>query len=217
MTEQLQPVRVAVNVMRARLTVVGFNLAIITYQISVTPRFPGAIQLPNTAMPLHIVTDITLLIGLALSVIAMVCFITSTKLDNEGICTHWSLLSGDLFMYLALAYSVGGFFSPILQVLDQATLAIPQEAWELATVRMGVVISGGSAWFIATYVGPFVSLMRSPFSKRITIIQGGLYLLLVLSTAYINTQTIRLDALLGGNTVGTEPTILKELLQPLRW
>jgi len=204
--------------MRARLTVVGFNLAIITFQISVTPRFPGAIQLPNAAMPLHIVTDVTLLIGLALSVIAMVCFIASSQLDNEGICTHWSLLAGDLFMYLALAHSIGGFFSPVLHLLDQATLTISQQAAELAMIRTGVVVTGGAAWLISVYVGPLVSLLRSPFSKRITIILAGLYILLVLSTAYINMQAVRLETMLSAtNTAGPEPTLINELIQPLRW
>ena len=217
MSEGRQPVRIAVNVMRARLTVVGFNLAIITFQISVTPRFPGAIQLPNMAMPLHIVTDITLLIGLALSVIAMACFIASSQLDNEGICTHWSLLAGDLFMYLALAHSVGGFFSPVLHLLDQATLNVPPEVWELTIVRMGVIVTGGSAWFITAYAGPFVSLLRSPFGRRITTTLGVFYLLLLLLTAYINMQAVRLEATRSGIAAEPEPTLFNELLQPLRW
>ena len=217
MTEERQPVRIAVNIMRARLTVVGFNLAIITFQISVTPRFPGAIQLPNTAMPLHIATDITLLMGLALSVIAMVCFIASSQLDNEGICTHWSLLAGDLFMYLALSHSVGGFFSPILHLLDQATLSISQQATEVAIIRTGVVIIGGSAWLISVYVGPLISLLRSPFGRRITLILAGLYILLVLFTAFLNMQAVRLETMRGGITAGPEPTLINELIQPLRW
>jgi len=36
-------VRIAVNVMRARLTVVGFNLAIIAFQLGVLPKLPGAV------------------------------------------------------------------------------------------------------------------------------------------------------------------------------
>jgi hypothetical protein len=36
--------------------------------------------------------------GLGLSVIAIVSFIASSAFDHDGICTHWSLLAGDLFM-----------------------------------------------------------------------------------------------------------------------
>ncbi len=34
MSEDRKPVRVAVNVMRARLTVIGFNIAIVSFQIN---------------------------------------------------------------------------------------------------------------------------------------------------------------------------------------
>ena len=93
MAEARQTVQIAVNTMRARLTVVGFNLAIITFQLSTIPRLPGAVELPNMAIPLHIVSDISLLIGLALSVIAMVSFIISSQFNQEGTCNHWSASS----------------------------------------------------------------------------------------------------------------------------
>ncbi|RLC11328.1 MAG: hypothetical protein DRI24_18945, partial [Deltaproteobacteria bacterium] len=38
MPETRIPVRVAVNVMRARLTVIGFNIAIVSFQITQLPR-----------------------------------------------------------------------------------------------------------------------------------------------------------------------------------
>lgn len=217
MSEARQPVRIAINVMRARLTVVGFNLAIITFQISIIPQFPGAIQLPNAAIPLHIVSDIALLIGFALSIVAMVSFIVSSQFDREGCCNHWSLLAGDLFMYLALAHSVAGFFGPILHVLDQATLNVAPQAGELQTVRIAALIAGGFAWVVAIYVGPAVSLFRSPFGRRVTVTLGGMYLLLLLLAAYVNTQAVRLEAARNNVAVDPEPTWLNELYQPLRW
>ncbi len=214
---EARPVRVAINVMRARLTVVGFTLVIITFQLSVVGRLPGAVELPNTGIALHIVSDIALLIGLALSLIAMVSFIASSQFDQQGSCNHWALLAGDLLMYLALAHCVAGFFGPVLYVLDQATLSVASQAAELSTVRMAAVVAGGCAWFVVTYVGPLVSLLRSPFGKRVTIILGSLYLLLLLSTAHIGAQSIRLDASLNGIVLSPAPTWFSELLQPLRW
>jgi hypothetical protein len=52
--------------------VVAFNLAIITFQLSVLPRLPGAVRLPEAGTPLHLGADITLLMGLGLCVIAMI-------------------------------------------------------------------------------------------------------------------------------------------------
>ena len=41
MPEDRHPVRIAVNVMRARLTVVGFNLTIVALQLSQLKLLPG--------------------------------------------------------------------------------------------------------------------------------------------------------------------------------
>ena len=209
--------RIAINVMRARLTLVGFNLAIITFQLGLLPRFPGAIKFPNTTVPVHLGTDITLLMGLGLSVIAMVSFILSSAFDEQGTCTHWTILVGDVFMYLGLAQSVSGFFSPFMQVLNQVTLDLPAQAQELATVRMGLLFAGGCAWFLAAYLGPAVSLLRSPFEWRITIAVGVAYLLVLLLLAYLGSQAVALEAARAGIEVSPAPTLLNELLQPLRW
>ena len=217
MTEARQTVQIAVNTMRARLTVVGFNLVIITFQLSTIPQLPGAVELPNTSIPLHIASDISLLIGLALSVIAIVSFIISSQFNRAGTCDHWSLLAGDLFMYQALAYSVAGFFAPTLHLLGQATINLPPEAGELIIVRMAAVVAGGFAWFLAAYVGPAVSLLRSPFGKRITMTLGCFYLLLLLLTAHFSAQVVLLEAVLRDTPVDTVPTLFSELFQPLRW
>lgn len=217
MVERQAPVRIAINVMRARLTVVGFNLAIITFQIGVIRRLPGAVQLPNADLRLHLATDVTLLMGLGLSVLAMVSFLASSAFDKEGTCTHWSLLAGDLLMYLGLAHSVAGFFGPLSHVFGQGTLGASPEAAELATVRIAVVTVGGLAWFSATYFGPLISLFRSPFGWRATTALGGAYLLLVLAVAHVSAQALRLDAARGGMTSGFPTTLFHELVQPLRW
>ena len=216
-TEVPQPVRIAVNVMRARLTVVGFNLAIIAFQLSVLPRLPGATELPGMALPVHLESVTALLIGLGVSIIALVLFIGSCAFDQEGICTHWSLLAGDLLMYLGLAQSVAGFFVSAATLFDPATLNVPAQGAELATVRLAIVVTGGLAWVFAMYIGPVVSLLRSPFSLRATASLGVVYLLLVLSVAHVNAQVVRLEVARGVVDVDAAPTLFNELLQPLRW
>ena len=216
-TEVPQPVRIAVNVMRARLTVVGFNLAIIAFQLSVLPRLPGAIELPGMALPIHLESVTALLLGLGVSIIALVLFIGSCAFDKEGTCTHWSLLAGDLFMYLGLAQSVAGFFVSAATLFDPVTLGIPAQGAELATVRLAIVATGGLAWISAMYIGPVVSLLRSPFGLRITASLGVVYLLLVISLAHVSAQAVRLEVARGVLGADAAPTWLNELLQPLRW
>ncbi len=217
MTEERQPVRIAVNVMRARLTVVGFNLTIIAFQLSALPQLPGAVQLPNLDLPLHLEAVTALLMGLGLSVIALTCFIVSSAFDHEGSCDHWTLLAGDLFMYLGLAQSVAAFFGPLSQIFDQVTLNITAQEAELMTVRSAIVITGGFAWLFAVYVGPAVSLLRSPFGRPVTVTLGVVYVLLLVSVAYVSAQAVRLEAARSGTEVAPPPTLINELMQPLRW
>jgi len=106
MSETLKPVRVAVNVMRARLTVIGFNIAIVSFQITQLYRTSGGLRVPGIDHAVHVEADMALFMALALSIIALVAFIMSSEYDEVGVCTHWSLVAGDLLMYLALAHTV---------------------------------------------------------------------------------------------------------------
>lgn len=209
-------VRIAVNVMRARLTVVGFNLAVITFQLGAVPRLPGAVPLPEIGRAVHLTADITLLLGLALSVVAMVFFIASSAFDPQGSCDHWTLLAGDIFMYLGLAQSVAGFFQPFVSVLD--TIGAPPLGTEVSldAVHVAVVIGGGAAWLAATYVGPMVSLLRSPFSRAATLGLALLYVLLLGAVAFVSAESRRFEA----EHIGSDPadiSVLGELFKPMRW
>ena len=132
MNEVSEQVRVAVNVMRARLTVIGFNIAIVSFQLVYLYRLSGGIKVPGMDHSVHLTADIALLMALALSLTALVAFIMSCAMDEIGVCTHWSLVAGDLLMYLALAYTVAGFFSPLSVTIDTFAANISARASEVA-------------------------------------------------------------------------------------
>ena len=208
-----QPVRIAVNVMRARLTVVGFNLTIVALQLGALPRLPGSVALPNVDLSIHVESAMSLFTALAVSVLAMIAFIASSAFDRDGTCDHASLLAGDLLMYLGLAHSVAGIFAPFVQTLDEVGHGFEG----LNTVRMAVAVVGAVAWFAATYVGPAVSLLRSPFGRRVTIALGDGYLVAMLLLAYAGSQAVRFELARGTEFDKAPPTLLNGLIQPLRW
>ena len=157
----IEDTRVAINIMRARLTILGFNLAIITFQISNTRGLGGGTRLDGFETTVHFSTGTVLLIGFALTIASMVVFIASSAFDREGTCDCRILLAGDLLMYLALAQTVSGFFSSYERVLE--VLLIPTEAEQVALskIQTGIAIVGSAAWTLVIYVGPIVSLARS--------------------------------------------------------
>ncbi len=193
MAEIREPVSIAVNVMRARLTILGFNLAIITFQIKELPALDGGVELPGLGQELYVSSAAALFLGLALSIMAMVSFIASGALDRVGTCDHWSLLAGDLLMYLALGQTVVGFFGAFHSEFARVVLPDPEQA-QLFTFTSGVThVFGGTAWALAIYLGPVVSLLRSPFARRINVALGLAYLALVLLVGRVWTMALQLE------------------------
>jgi len=217
MSEEHKPIRVAVNVMRARLTVIGFNIAIVSFQINELYRVSGGLTVPGLDHSVHVGANIALFMALGLSMIALILFIMSGTLDEVGYCTHWSLVAGDLLMYLALAHTIAGFFEPISGSMDRFATKLPSEAPGIYVLHLAVLITGGLGWFLSTYVGPTVSLLRSPFSKRINITLGMAYVVLLLLLFWVNANSLQVETL--GDEEGSRLVIgvLKEIVQPFRW
>jgi hypothetical protein len=171
-----ESVHVAVNTMRARLTILGFNLAIITFQIGNTRGLSGGTRLEGFESTVHLSTGVVLLIGLALSIASIVAFTTSSIFNREGTCDSRMLLAGDLLMYLALSQTVTGFFSSYERALDVWALSMNTEIGALSVVRNGIGIVGSVAWILVTYVGPMVSLLRSHHSLPSKVFHSTVYL-----------------------------------------
>jgi hypothetical protein len=217
MPEVKQPVRVAVNVMRARQTVIGFNIAIVSFQIVQLYRAAGGISVQGFDHQIHVRADIALYMSLALSLIALLAMTMSSLMDEVGVCTHWSLLVGDVLMYLALAYTVSGFFSPLEESMRLFTANLPDQAAQAVILQKSVLVTAGIAWFLAMYVGPIASLLRSPFPAHINITLGVAYLAVLFVLAWINAQASLVESASLGKPAGLSGAVLKELIQPLNW
>ena len=217
MPESHKSVRVAVNVMRARLTVIGFNIAIVSFQIAQLGRAADGLRVPGLERTVHVVADMQLYMALGLSVMALLAFILSCEIDEAGVCTHWSLMAGDLLMYLALAHTVAGFFAPLATIIGIVAGELPHKAAEINILKIGAIVTGGAAWFLAKYVGPIISLVRSPFDRRINIILGIAYLLVLLVFSWLTAQTVRVESAVSTDQPGMFFSVLRELVQPLRW
>lgn len=216
-SETGKPLRIAINIMRARLTVIGFNIAIVSFQIVELSRISGGVNVPGIDHPLHITAGIELYMALALSLIALICFIMSSGFDEAGTCTHWTLISGDLLMYLSLAYTIAGFFAPLGESIRIVAAGLPGHLQQTLILQKAVLVAGGAAWFLAMYCGPLVSLVRSPFSWATNLILGFLYFTVVLLLAWVNAQAGMIEV--AGSDSGLTATglLLWELIQPFRW
>ena len=179
MKGSIEHTRVAINTMRARLTILGFNLAIITFQLSNTHGLGGGTRIEGFETTVHFSTGVVLLAGLALSISSMVVFISSSSFDREGTCDSRMLLAGDFLMYLALSQTVSGFFSSYGRVLDIVSISAQTGDAALYVLRTGILLVGAMAWILVTYVGPIVSLFRSDQARVSKLIHVAGYLFLM--------------------------------------
>ena len=212
----IEDTRVAINIMRARLTILGFNLAIITFQISNTRGLGGGTRLEGFATTVHFSTGTVLLIGLALTIASMVVFIASSAFDREGTCDSRLLLAGDLLMYLALAQTISGFFSSYERVLEVLSIPMEAEQGALATFQLGIAILGSTAWAIVIYAGPIVSLARSSHTRFTKLLHtvGYFGILIFISRLWWAAQRIEGRTIAGD---GSQTAWLNAFVAPLYW
>lgn len=217
MPEDYKPVRVGMRAMQLRLEVIGFNIAMVSFQIARLGRAADGLRVPGLGRTVHVVADMQLYMALGLSVMALFALIMSCEIDELGGCTHWSMIAGDLLIYMALTHTVAGFFAPLATTIETFGGELPHKASEINILKSGAIVVGGIAWFMASYVGPVVTLVRSPFQRRTNIALGIAYLLVLLVLCWLTAQTVRVESTVSGDQPGLMASVLRELVQPLRW
>jgi hypothetical protein len=216
MGESIESTRVAINTLRARLTILGFNLVITTFQISNTRGLGGGIQFDGFQTTVHLAAGTVLVVGVALSIAAVVVFIASSTLDETGTCDHWAILAGDLLMYLALALTITGFFSPYTRVLAGVSMPTQGGQEALMVIRTGIAVTGSTAWVLATYIGPMISLLRASHNPFTKLVHVGAYvgILIGVSRLWWAASKIESHELADGGFV---PAWFNAFLAPLYW
>lgn len=217
MAEVKKQVRVAVNVMRARQTVVGFNIAVLSFQIAQIARLPGGLKLSGMEHAVHVRGDMALLMALALAILSLLALTISSEFDEVGYCTRWTLLAGDILMYLSLAQTVTGFFVPLGAAIGAFGAQIPAQAAEMAVLHTALRIAAGAAWFVATYGGPLMALKQSPFSRATNITLGIAYLAVLTALSWVSALSFQVETLGTGGLQQMIVGVLKELVQPFQY
>lgn len=216
MSSQGSPVRIAVNTMRSRLTILGFNVAIITFQITHLSSLRYGADVQGFVAPLHLPATVALYFALLLSVAAMILLICSGALSEDGACDNPAMVAGDLLMYLGLAYTCLGFFQPLVADISVRHLPTLRETEEFRQLLRVVSISTAVIWILAAFVGPVVSLLRSPFGLRYNLALGAGYLVLVMSLAHFIGVATELQSMLEDQPFSNWP-LLRLIFMPVDW
>jgi hypothetical protein len=216
MTDGYKPVQVGLRPMQARLTVIGFNKAIASFQIAQFDRAADSLGASGVGHTVHALANLQLYMALGLSFLAVMVLIMSNEFKASDACTHWSVVAGDLLMYLALSHTLAGYFAPLANRIEMTAVTLPDRTPVFKAYQSASVVAGGAAWFLATYIGPFTSLVRSPCFRRTNIVLGAAYLSVLVVFCWLTAETVRVSAV-SGDQPGLMFSVLRELVQPLRW
>ena len=201
--------------MRARLTVIGFNIAVVSFQLDRLSLMPGGVDIPGLHAPFHASSSVSLLLAIPVSMAAIVGYIFSSEFDEVGTCTSWSIVAADILMYMGLACTIAGFFSPIGVSLDALEAHATAQSFHIIFVAESLILIGGISWFLAAYLGPVRALSSSPFPRPVNICLTVAYLIVFGYLGFISASAAAVDA---GSTTGiTIAQWLMEFVQPFRW
>jgi hypothetical protein len=201
--------------MRARLTVIGFNIAVVSFQLERLSIMPGGVDIPGFQDPFHAGSHVSLLLAIPVSMAAIVGYIFSSEFDEIGTCTSWSIVAADIFMYMGLALTIAGFFSPIGVALDVVEANANDQASHMIFVTQSLIFTGGISWFLAAYVGPVRALLKSPFPRLTNFYLALAYLIVFSYLGYLSASANAVDT--NSATAITLAQWLMEFAQPFRW
>lgn len=201
--------------MRARLTVIGFNIAVVSFQLVRLKSLPGGVDFSGLENPIHVGSHVSLLLAIPVSMAAIVGYIFSSEYDETGTCSSWTIVAADLLMFMGLALTIAGFFAPLDDSLDIMAAGASSQSAHLAILHDSLLFTGGVSWFLAAYVGPIRALWQSPFPRMTNTCLAIAYLVVF---GYLSLISASANAIDANSTAGvTLAQWLMEFVQPFRW
>ena len=201
--------------MRARLTVIGFNIAVVSFQLVRLKSLPGGVDFSGLENPIHVGSHVSLLLAIPVSMAAIVGYIFSSEYDDIGTCSSWTIVAADLLMFMGLALTIAGFFSPLEVSLEIMATSASDQSVHLAVVHDSLLFAGGISWFLAAYVGPVRALWQSPFPRMTNTCLTIAYVIVFGYLSLILANAAAIDA--NSTADVTLAQWLMEFVQPFRW
>ena len=156
---------IATNVARTRVTVLVFNLTVISVMMSIlkADRADGA-----TA---HLTSFVALFTSFCLTLLGIFWLLRSQDWDAQGLSRPWPFTLGAITTYLALSQTITAFMHEYLVAFESAaTSSLPGIAASTRTAVLPdalgdsallvLLIMGGGIWVLTTYVAPLAAAIK---------------------------------------------------------
>lgn len=166
---------IATNVTRTRVTVLVFNLTVISLLLSMIVGRGGTAE---QHIMMHLTSYAALFVGFCLTLTGIFLLLFSQNLDAQGLSRPWPFTLGSITTYLALSQTVTAFMHEYLVGFESVVGAVRPSVAESAQgiVRLNALkldafghtpllvflLMGGAIWVLITYAAPLGTGLRSP-------------------------------------------------------
>lgn len=210
---------IALNVSRARLTVLGFALTVSVFAIGNVLFFSGEVVSPRIIWQLNIL--IALLSGVTIGMVSAVLFLISQRLDREGLSDKGIFAFAEMTMYLSLAYTLNGLTLEVLNLfsLNLGTFTTQQGDGSASAEMLQLMARwlGSLAWIFIAFVAPAWFLKRLPEPPRRKILYLSYYIAFMTLIAVLNALASEVSLTAAGQDPSFIGLFLKQFFAPFIW
>ena len=208
---------IALNVTRTRVTVLVFNLSIISFMLS---------MLKSSTELSHLSTSVALFLGFCLTLLGLWLLLYSQTWDKLGLSRPWPFVLGSMTTYLALSQTVTAFMHEYLLGLKAVFQTVQLSAGKQhnfdvinETVMILLFVMGGIIWLLITYIAPLNLLVerKHPATIGRRWVLAIYYLSIQVPIYWIYARTWHLQYISEDQPLSMLQLFALQFVQPLLW
>ena len=210
---------VALNVARTRVTILVFNLTIISFLFSMLMTTTSPFSNLN-----NLNISIALYVSFCLTLLGIFWLLLSQNFDEQGLSQYFPFTLGCITTYLALSQTITAFMHLYLLNFTlgiNALQHIPRPLVNievLSSLPLLILISmGGVIWGLITYVAPLLAMLKSPFRGRMRIFIVVYYFSLQIPIYWVYSKAWSVVYIPEGQSENMIILFLLQFIQPLLW
>jgi hypothetical protein len=216
---------IALNVTRTRVTVLVFNLTIISLMLSILAARSASAD--HTVMA-HLTSSVALYIGFCLTLLGIYVLLASQNLDAQGLSRPLPFTLGSITTYLALSQTVTAFMHEYLLAFESTIEAVRPGVAQSSQRLVGLAalgdtgllvlfVMGGAVWILTTYVAPLHTGLKSPVPSARRWVFAGYYLALQVPICWVHAEAWRLQYVPTDQPTNMLSLFALQFIQPLLW
>lgn len=216
---------IALNVTRTRVTVLVFNLTIISLMLSTIVPRGGAAEYHSIA---HLTSYASLFVGFCLTLVGILWLLFSQNLDAQGLSRPWPFALGTMTTYLALSQTVTAFMHEYLLGLKsvvEASLPGPSDTSQSLVLSetigniplLFLLVMGSALWILITYAAPLSTILRSPVHGSHRWVFAAYYFALQVPIYWVYASAWHLQYAPADDSTNLLRLFGLQFVQPLLW